>query len=160
MPKRGGRKPAAKQSKTRVTKTAKLTQRDRAADYEKIPGDPARRWRKKGGRKVISRRQHDVLLAREGVPKQAVPTQFSREATTRYWNFTRAWAKAEGVSARDASRSQEFKRDLEAFRKSKDNTPTGPRARFLVKLGWRDAKAKWNVGETPRRLRSRGRKAA
>lgn len=144
----------------RVAKPAKLTRQDRASGYERIPGDSARRYRKVGGRKVISRRQYEALRTREGIPRAAAPSQLTREATTRYWHFVRAWRDTQMPDAtrRQVSQDADFKRELEAFRTSKDNSPNGPRARFLVKLGWRDETNRYQVGQTPKRYK--GRRAA
>lgn len=137
--------------------TSKLTKGDKPEQYRKIPGDPARRYQKVGGRKVISRRQHDALLARAGAEKHTPPKQFSAERTSKYWEFVRGWKSGQErkETLREISKSKEFKDKLHAFLKSKDNSPTGPKARFLVELGRRDPKAQYNVGESPKRGRRR-----
>jgi hypothetical protein len=151
--KRGGT--SRKGASRKVGKTSKLTKADKPEQYKKIPGDPARRYQKIGGRKVISRRQHDALLARAGAQKRAAPAQFSAEKTSQFWKFVRSWKSGTQAkeNLREVSRSKEFQSQYRAFLKSKDNSPTGPRARFLVSLGWRDPKAQYNVGESPRRRR-------
>lgn len=182
MASKGGRKPTKQASTRSVSKKqakakpiaapSKLSKADKPEQYEKIPGDKARRYRKVGGRKVISRRQHDALLARAHVEKQAAPASFSKERTQQYWKFVKAWQRGtkSPLDAREVSRSKEFKEKYAGFR-SKDNSPTGAKARFLVELGWRDPQATYAVGESPRRkgarggkgragLRSMGRKAA
>ena len=146
-------KPKPKPKPKPIPKPVALSKADKASGYAKIPGDSARRWRKIGGRKVISRRQHDALLAREGFAKQEAPKQFSGKKTGKYWRMVESYQSATKttLNKREVSRSKEFKRELTEFQNSSDNKPGGVRARFLEKLGWRNPQATYNVGETPRR---------
>lgn len=156
MANKRGRGGSTSKRVSKVVKTSKLSKADKPEEYRKIPGDPARRYKKVGGRKVISRRQHDALLARAGAAKQPAPKQFSKDRTSAYWDYVRDWKSAQErpESLRDVSRSKEFKERFRALQ-SKDDSPTGMKAKFLVELGWRDPKAQYNVGESPKRGRRR-----
>lgn len=66
--------------------------------------------------------------------------------TDEYKAHARQWKEAGLGNARRLD--SEFNRRFTEFVKSRDNSPDGPRAKYLVKIGLRQPAWGWDVGET------------
>lgn len=135
--------------------------------YTALPGS-ARRYETPSG-EVISRRQYDNIRARQaGFESRSELERFRSSKEGRMWRFK---ARSHDRSARGDwqlladARSVERARSQLPKRKEVDRhgrpvwvtrddddplltDPDGPLARLLTALGFRDADAHWNVGET------------